>query len=332
MPTSAMPPPAPGCDSRRATPFVIVLCGPTAAGKTTVGIRLARELDGEIVSADALQVYRRMDIGTAKPTAAERALVPHHLIDVVEPDQPFDAARYVALARPAVEDILRRGKVPLVVGGTGLYIRALLHGLFPAPAVDPTVRVRLAAELTARGVEAMHARLAQCDPEAARRLHPRDSARILRALEVFAATGRPISALQRAHRFADSPYVSRILGLRLERSVLYARIDRRVEEMLAAGLEEEVRGLLAAGFSPALKAMQALGYRHIAAWLEGSLSREEAVRTMKRDTRRYAKRQMTWFRATPGIRWFSPEDPPAILAACRDFLACVRANRPGAEA
>lgn len=322
----------PSAAPERAAPFVIVLCGPTAAGKTAVGIRLARELGAEIVGADAMQVYRRLDIGTAKPTPEERALVPHHLIDVVEPDEPFDAARYVALARPAVEEILRRGRIPLVVGGTGLYIRALLHGLFAAPPVDPAVRVRLAAELTARGVEALHARLAQCDPEAARRLHPRDTARILRALEVFEATGRPISALQQAHRFADSPYASRILGLRLERPALYARIDRRVEEMLAAGLEDEVRGLLAAGLSPASKAMQALGYRHIAAWLEGRIPREEAVRTMKRDTRRYAKRQMTWFRAIPGIRWFSPEDLPAILAACREFLASVRAPRPHPEA
>ncbi|MEJ5357274.1 MAG: tRNA (adenosine(37)-N6)-dimethylallyltransferase MiaA [Desulfobacterales bacterium] len=331
---TASPPPsaAPGRACDRAAPFVVVLCGPTAAGKTAVGIRLARELDGEIVSADALQVYRRLNLGTAKPTPEERALVAHHLIDVVEPDEPFDAARYVALARPAVADILRRGKIPLVVGGTGLYIRALLHGLFPAPAVDPAVRVRLAAELTARGAEALHARLAQCDPETARRLHPRDTARILRALEVFEATGRPISVLQRAHRFADSPYASRVFGLRLERAALYARIDRRVEEMLAAGLEDEVRGLLAAGFSPALKPMQALGYRHIVAWLEGRIPREEAVRTMKRDTRRYAKRQLTWFRATPGIRWFSPEDLPAILAACREFLASLRPSRPHPQA
>lgn len=313
------PHPAPRAGDR-AAPRVIVLCGPTAAGKTAVGIALARELGGEIVGADAMQVYRRMDIGTAKPTPAERALVPHHLIDVVEPDEPFDAARYAALARRAVADIRRRGKVPLVVGGTGLYIKALLHGIFPGPAGDPAVRLRLAAELAARGVEALHARLAHGDPETARRLHPRDTARILRALEVLETTGRPISAFQQAHRFADSPYASLILGLEIERPLLYARIDRRVEEMLAAGLEEEVRGLLAAGFSPRLKPMQSLGYRHVAAWLGGRLSREEAVRTMKRDTRRYAKRQMTWFRATAGIRWFAPAEFPAIAAACRAFL------------
>ncbi len=327
--TAPCPPhPGPGAPSER--PPLLVLCGPTAAGKTALAVALARELGGEIVGADAMQVYRRMDIGTAKPTPAERALVPHHLIDVVEPDEPFDAARYAALARQAVADIRRRGKVPLVVGGTGLYIKALLHGLFPGPAGDPAVRLRLTAELAARGVEALHARLALGDPETARRLHPRDTARILRALEVLETTGRPISALQQAHRFADSPYAPLILGLEVDRPTLAARIDRRVEEMLAAGFEDEVRGLLAAGFSPRLKSMQSLGYRHVAAWLEGRISREEAVRTMKRDTRHYAKRQMTWFRATAGIRWVSPAEFPAIAAACRAFLESARHAGPPA--
>ena len=183
-------------------PRVIVICGPTATGKTAAGIALALALGGEIISADSMQVYRRMDIGTAKPTAAERAAATHHLIDVVDPDEPFDAARYAALARAKVLELHRRGVVPLIVGGTGLYIKALLRGLFRSDAGDPAVRRRLAAEAEARGIRELHARLAACDPESARRLHPNDTARILRALEVFEVTWWPISEFQRQHRFA----------------------------------------------------------------------------------------------------------------------------------
>ena len=228
-------------------PRVIVICGPTATGKTAAGIALARALGGEIISADSMQVYRRMDIGTAKPTAAERAAVAHHLIDVVDPDEPFDAARYAAQARAEVLALHRRGAVPVIVGGTGLYIKALLHGLFRSDAGDPAVRRRLAAEAETGGIRELHARLAACDPESARRLHPNDTARILRALEVFEVTGRSISGFHREHRFAEAPFDALQIGLHLDRDVLYERIDCRVDAMLAAGLEDEVRGLLCRG-------------------------------------------------------------------------------------
>ncbi|MCU0562077.1 MAG: tRNA (adenosine(37)-N6)-dimethylallyltransferase MiaA [Desulfobacterales bacterium] len=315
---SAPPPPAAG------KPKVIVVCGPTAAGKTAVGIELAAALGGEIISADSMQVYRYMDVGTAKPTAAERAAAAHHLIDVVDPDEPFDAARYAVLARETVAALHRRGKVPLVVGGTGLYIKSLLHGLFRCAAGDPAVRLRLAAEARSEGTPALHARLAACDPQTASRLHPNDTARVVRALEVFEVAGRPISAFQRAHRFADDPFDALLIGLEMERERLYERIDRRVDAMLAAGLEEEVRGLLARGYGPDLKSMQSIGYSHLSALLAGRIDRPETVRTLKRDTRRFAKRQLTWFRATPGVLWLPPHRTGAMLQRCRAFLSRPR--------
>jgi tRNA dimethylallyltransferase len=288
-------------------PRVIVICGPTATGKTAAGIALARTLGAEIISADSMQVYRRMDIGTAKPTAAERAAVAHYLIDVVDPDEAFDAARYAALAREKVLALHRRGVVPLIVGGTGLYIKALLHGLFRSDACDPAVRRRLAAEAETGGILELHAQLTACDPETARRLHPNDTARILRALEVFEVTGRPISGFHREHRFAEAPFDSLKIGLHLDREALYERIECRVNAMLAAGLEDEVRDLLSAGYGPQLKSRQSIGYSHAAAWLAGRSGRDEGVRTLKRDTRRFAKRQMTWFRADAQIVWSRPD-------------------------
>lgn len=314
-PHSDSPPPPAG------KPKLIVVCGPTAAGKTSVGIELAAALGGEIISADSMQVYRYMDIGTAKPTSAERAAAAHHLIDVVDPDEPFDAARYALLAREKVAELHRRGRVPLVVGGTGLYIKALLHGLFRSDVCDPALRRRLAAEVEAGGIWRLHARLAACDPETASRLHPNDTTRVLRALEVFEATGRPISAFHRAHRFTEDPFDALVIGLDVGRERLYERIDRRVDAMLAAGFEEEVRGLLARGYGPDLKPMQSIGYSHMSALIAGRIDRAEAVRTLKRDTRRFAKRQLTWFRATPGIAWLPPEQAADVAQRCRAFLA-----------
>jgi len=301
-------------------PSVIVICGPTAVGKTAAGIELARAVGGEIISADSMQVYRHMDIGTAKPTAAEQAAVRHHLIDIVDPDEPFDAATYAALGRQAVAELSRRGRTPVVVGGTGLYIKALLSGLFHSDARDPAVRSRLRAEAESLGPAALHARLEQCDPQTAARLHPNDAVRILRALEVFEVTGRPISELQREHRFADTPFRALTIGLAMERETLYRRIDRRVEAMLAAGLEEEVRELLAKGYGPALRPMQSIGYSHMAAFITGAVSHEECLRTLQRDTRRFAKRQMTWFRAYPDTVWLSPEKPQKIIQLAHAFL------------
>lgn len=306
-------------------PCVIVICGPTAVGKTAAGIELARAVGGEIISADSMQVYRHMDIGTAKPTAAEQAAVRHHLIDIVDPDEPFDAATYAVLGRQAAAEVSRRGLTPVVVGGTGLYIKALLSGLFRTDARDPAVRSRLRAEAESLGPAALHARLAQCDPQTAARLHPNDTVRILRALEVFEVTGRPISELQREHRFADTPFRALTIGLSMERAALYRRIDRRVEAMVAAGLEEEVRRLLAKGYGPGLRPMQSIGYSHMAAFIAGSLSREECLRTLQRDTRRFAKRQWTWFRAYPDIAWLSPEQPREIIQLAKTFLHAAAA-------
>lgn len=301
-------------------PRVIVICGPTAAGKTAVGIEVARALGGEIVSADSMQVYRHMDIGTAKPTAEEQAAVRHHLIDVVEPDEPFDAAAYMAGGRRALADLRQRDRVPVVVGGTGLYIKALLHGLFQADARDPDVRARLRAEAEALGTAALHARLAQHDPPTAARLHPNDALRILRALEVLTVTGRPISELQREHRFGDAPFQALKVGLALDREALYRRIDRRVEAMLAAGLEDEVRTLLSRGYGPQLKPMQSIGYSHLTAYIAGRVSLAECLRTLQRDTRRFAKRQLTWFRADPEVVWMAPDRPADLIRKAEAFL------------
>jgi tRNA dimethylallyltransferase len=302
------------------TPRVILICGPTAVGKTAAGIALARALNGEIISADSMQVYRHMDIGTAKPTAAEQAAVRHHLIDVVDPDEPFDAAAYKSLGRRAIAELVRRGKTPIVVGGTGLYIKALLRGLFGSDARDPQVRNRLRAEAQALGAEALHSRLKQCDPQTAARLHSNDAVRILRALEVFEVTGRPISELQQEHRFGEAPFRTLKLGLSLEREVLYRRIDQRVQAMVEAGLEDEVRSLLAKGYGPGLKPMQSIGYSHMAAFIAGVLSWEECLRTFKRDTRRFAKRQLTWFRADPEIVWLAPGRPEELVRLSAEFL------------
>jgi tRNA dimethylallyltransferase len=314
-------------------PWIVIICGPTGIGKTSVAVEIASAVGGEIISADSMQVYRYMDIGTAKPTSAETARVPHHLIDVADPDEPFDAARFLDLARPAIHRLVRAGKPVFVVGGTGLYIKALTEGLFPAPASSPEVRERLRRMAEAEGAEAVHRRLADRDPETAARLHVNDTFRVLRALEVFETTGRPISALHRDHDFSDRPYRTLKIALFTDREVLYDRIDRRVDEMIGAGLLEEVSGLLAKGYGAGLKSMGSLGYRQMVAYLSGELTWDEAVRTMKRDTRRYAKRQLTWFRADPEMVWLRPDEIGEIRGRVEAFLGhdhrlgrCVPAN------
>jgi tRNA dimethylallyltransferase len=290
-------------------------------GKTAVALKLAQALalGAEIVNADSLQVYRELDIGTAKPTSAERALIPHHLLDVVAPDEPYDAARFCRDGRRVLKELARRGVPPLVVGGSGLYLKALLHGLFGEGSPREEVRRRLGEDLAALGLPALYARLAGLDPLTARRLHPRDTYRILRALEVTAATGRPLSAWQAAHGFADSPYRVLKLGLTLPREELYRRIAARVEAMLAQGWLAEVEGLLRR-YPPDLKPLKALGYRHLIAYLKGRWSWEEACTLLSRDTRRYAKRQLTWFRADPEVRWFAPSQVPEMQAVLEEFF------------
>jgi tRNA dimethylallyltransferase len=298
--------------------MLLVIVGPTASGKSGAALGLAERFGAEIVSADSVQVYRGLDIGSAKPTPEERRRVPHHLIDVVGPDEPFDAARFRALATLAVEDIWGRGRRAIVAGGTGLYVRALLGGLFPSPPSDPELRRRLRAEAAERGRAALWERLAQLDPEAAGRIHPRDLIRVVRALEVIQLTGRPLSELQAAHGFGEAVFRYRLVGLRLERAELYRRIEARLEAMLAAGWLEETRGLLAR-YGPEARALHSLGYRHLVAHLEGRLGLAEARDLTFRDTRRYAKRQLIWFRAEPEITWLAPEGPELARVAQEVF-------------
>jgi tRNA dimethylallyltransferase len=294
--------------------------GPTAVGKTAVSLTLAQGVGAEIVGADSLQVYRELDIGTAKPTSAERARVPHHLIDVADPPEPYDAARYALEGRTVLADLHRRGVPPLVVGGTGLYLKALLSGLFTEGSPVAAVRQGLRRELERLGLSELHRRLAGLDPATAARLHPHDTYRVLRALEVIAATGRPVSQLMEAHGFKDRPYRVLKLGLNLPREELYDRIEARTESMLAQGWLGEVEGLLSR-YPPHLKPLNAIGYRHLVNYLTGRWSREEALELLRRDTRRYAKRQLTWFKSDPEVRWFQPEQTGEMLEMLRGFFA-----------
>jgi tRNA dimethylallyltransferase len=304
-------------------PAIVVICGPTGVGKTRAAIAAAQRFNGEIISADSVQIYRRLDIGSAKPTLAERTAIPHHLVDFLEPDAAFDARRFTQMAGALIQKLSAAGKAPFVVGGTGLYIKALLYGLFEPPAACRGLRRRLQREAAERGGPALHRRLAACDPEAAGRIHPNDAVRITRALEIYEATGRPISDFHARHRFAESPFRAFKIGLQLERTQLYERINRRVEAMLAEGLLAEVAKLLEMGFDPGLKPLQSLGYRHMIAHLNGTLSMAEAVRTLQRDTRRYAKRQMTWFAADPTICWTTPAELPRLYPQIAAFLAAT---------
>ena len=296
---------------------MIVICGPTASGKTALAAALARELGGEVVSADSMQVYRRMDIGTAKPTAEEMGDVPHHMIDVADPEENYSVARYVQEAIPVVDGILARGRVPIVAGGTGLYIDNLIAGrqFAPFPA-ESGLREELQARARREGLAALAAELARVDPETAARLHPNDEKRIIRALEVWQATGRTLSQHDRESRAVPPRYAALTIGLDFaDRADLRARIDRRVDEMMERGLEEEVRGLLAGGLSPGCTAMQAIGYKELAAALAEGRPAAEGAEEIKLRSRQYAKRQLTWFRRNRDVRWFRWEKDPEISKA-----------------
>jgi tRNA dimethylallyltransferase len=302
-------------------PRLICIVGPTGVGKTGMALELAGRWGGEIVSADSMQVYRHMDIGTAKPTPEERGRIPHHLIDVVDPDGPFDASRYIELAHGAIEGLQRQGKPVFVVGGTGLYIRALLGGLIDGPGADEALRRELKQEMNNRGSAYLYGRLRARDPRAADRIDPHDVVRIIRALEVLELTGRSIVEHQQEHGFRDAPYAVLRIGLRLDRERLNDRIDRRAERMIADGLAEEVRGLLDRGWGESLNSMQSLGYRHMMDCLAGRQGLERTVDLIKRDTRRYAKRQMTWFAADREIGWLDPGDVEAASERIGVFLS-----------
>ena len=297
---------------------LLVICGPTATGKTQLGIQLARALNGEIVSADSMQVYRRMDIGTAKATPAERAAVPHHMLDVAEPWEDYSAARYVQEAGRCCDDILARGKLPILVGGTGLYIDSLLSGRDFAVRQegDEQLRAQLSAEYDRLGGDAMLARLRGFDPERADKLHPADKRRIVRAIEIYQLTGETISAHDARTRALPPRYESHTVVLSYQdRADLYARIDRRVDAMVAEGLFEEVAALLDEGLSPDCTAMQAIGYKEAAQALRGEITRAEAAALIQQNSRRYAKRQLTWFGRNRDALWLRWEREPDFAAA-----------------
>ena len=304
---------------------LVVLVGPTAIGKSRIALEVARALGTEIVTADSTQVYRGMNIGTDTPPEADRRDVPHRVIDVVDPDEPFNAGEFRRHALPAIERLHTQGRLPLVVGGTGLYVRALLHGLWSAPPVDRALRRSLEAEARVRGDEAMYQELSRADPDTARRLHPRDAIKVRRALEVYRQTGVPLSQAHQQHRgLGHAPsFRALVLGLTMERAMLYQRIDQRVNDELEKGLVDETHALLARGYSRNLVSMKSLGYRQMAGYLEGDYAFDEAVQRLKRDTRRYAKRQMTWFRKEPGLRWVEIQSDETASSVARRLMPLI---------
>lgn len=283
------------------------IVGPTASGKSDLGIALAHRLDGEVINLDSVQVYRRIEIATAKVPLDERDGVPHHLIDIVEPTENFTAGDWVRRAIPVIHDIEARGRTAILVGGTGFYLRALTDGLFDAPRVDPRIRIRLAARAERRGPERLHKLLRRLDPDAFRQLAARDRSRVVRALELRLAAGRPASALlrERPREVLDADIAARvrIIALAPPRDALYERINVRTDAMFAAGLVDEVRSLVEAGLPPDAKALGAHGYRRVVEHLAGRRTLAAAIEQTKLDTRHYAKRQWTWWRGTRGVSW-----------------------------
>ena len=299
----------------REKPRIIAVVGPTASGKSALALTLAERLGGEIVSCDSMQIYRGMDIGTAKPTLAERAAVPHHLIDIAEPEEAFSAVDYIAAAGEAVSDILSRGKLPILCGGTGLYLDAFLRGeSVETPGADPAVREELAALAAERGGEYLHGLLAEVDPESAAAIHPNNLRRVIRALELYRATGVTKTEWDRRSREAPCRFHATVLGLSYQnREILYGRIERRVDQMVAEGLLGEVRALAARGvFERSPTAAAAIGYKELLPYLAGECTLDEALAELKTATRRYAKRQMTWFSAKPYVRWIKADDGETV--------------------
>ncbi|HKH49988.1 MAG TPA: tRNA (adenosine(37)-N6)-dimethylallyltransferase MiaA [Thermoanaerobaculia bacterium] len=294
-------------------PPVLAIVGATATGKSALGLALAEGLDGEIINADALQVYRGFDIGTAKPSLEERARIPHHLIDILEPDERYSAGDFARRAEEAIGEIRSRGRLPIVVGGSGLYLRALFEGISRIPPGDPEVRQRLRERLESEGLETLAAELRERDPETAARLAPGDTQRILRALEVALVSGEPLSAYISRQPFGAQRIASIRVGLTLPRGILYDQIAGRVAQMVQKGWVEEVAGLLSKGLSPSLPAFQAIGYRQLAQSAGGAWSLDRAIAETIRSTRRFAKRQETWFRKEPDITWFSAQEMNRLL-------------------
>lgn len=294
---------------------VFSLLGPTAVGKTALALELARELNAEIISVDSMQVYRHLDIGTAKATPEERRLVRHHLIDVVEPDREYSLARFLDDTGRAMEEIYGRGRGVLFTGGTGLYFRGLQEGIFELKIEsDPGLKEHLRQRLDQEGCSGLYRELTRVDPVSAARIHPHDRQRLLRALEIFHLSGKPWS--EHLRQSAPAPLLpagTPVIGLTQPRDLLYDRINRRVDIMLEQGFEQEVEGLLRRGYGPELPPMQAIGYRHMVEYLSGQRNLEATRELMARDTRRYAKRQLTWFRRMPTVEWFTPDDLEGIM-------------------
>jgi tRNA dimethylallyltransferase len=302
-------------------PRVVILLGPTGVGKSKLALEWAEELGGEIISADSMQVYRHMDIGTSKPTPDDQRRVQHHLIDLVTPDEPFHAAFYRTLGRKTIDQLHRDEKRIWVVGGTGLYIKTLTQGLFSSPKIDPRLRETLKQEANEKGTSTLYERLKGVDPKTASRLHPHDLFRIIRALEVFDSTGVPISFYREQHHFGEKPYLTLKIGLETNREKLYRRIEERVNQMLEKGFLREVEGLIAMGYGRELNPMQSLGYKQMVQFLSKEMGWEEAVRQMKRDTRRYAKRQRAWFKADPEVQWWDESaDRKRIFLEIKSFF------------
>ncbi len=307
-------------------PRVLVLVGPTASGKTAVSLEVARLLGAEILSADSRQVYRFMDIGTAKPTPEQRFSIPHHFIDERDPDQEFNAGDFGVLGRERIALILSRGRLPLVVGGSGLYVQSLVDGFFEGPGADPEYRAALERRLGSGGVGELMAELEKVDPESARRIDPTKPRRIIRALEVFHATGAPLSQLHRQAR-QEIPFEPVLVGLTMERSALYARINERCERMVQQGLVEEARGLEGRGFSRSLNALNTVGYAEAFAFLSGEVTAERMLEVFRQNSRRYAKRQLTWFRRDGRIVWLDARSCGTVELA-QQVAAVFRAGEP----
>jgi len=303
------------------SPKLIIISGPTCSGKSALAVELASIVGGEIINADSMQVYRGMDIGTAKLPMLERKGIPHHLIDIINPDQEFNAALFLVHALPIIKD-LHSKKIPIiVVGGTGLYVRALLGGLFDCPPTDLDLRKNLWTECEKKGPSFLHEKLSRVDRQAAERIHQMDKVRIIRALEVIHLTGYKFSELTKKHDFSNKRFSPLNLCLHVDRHILYNRINKRTIFMIDSGIINEVEVLLKMGYDPRLKSMQAIGYRHIVRFLEDKWNLDETIRLIQRDTRRYAKRQLTWLRAEPDITWVNPDNATEIVNRAMKFIA-----------
>ena len=292
---------------------LICLLGPTAVGKTEISIQLSQRINAEIISVDSRQIYRQTDIGTAKPTLKEQQAAPHHLIDCVDITQPFSVADYQSLVDAAITEIQNRGKQVLLVGGAGLYFRTIVDGLFDGPDADLSLRKQLEQEAAQHGVDTLHNRLRTCDPESAERIHPNNLSRVIRALEVYELTGTPMSEHQQQWQSENQRYPFIAFGLTMPREILYRRIEKRVDIMLANGLIAEVESLVAEGYSRDTFALQSFGYKELIAYLDGRCTYIEAIEQLKQNTRRFAKRQLTWFRKDKRIRWIDRESTPDVV-------------------